>query len=264
MQMWCSGAWFSGGPGSVWCSQSAFPRFSVSMVSGKGVLQVWQHLDSTRGFGVTLNMCSHGQMAVGRKSLSCCKNHRLSLALWSWGLHWCGWKSLKTGSWDAVACSNTAENPGNLDSLIHCLIWPPKNPQGCLSLNIHHPVRLWWAGRKKRFLILFCSMMTDILKAILSKLHVKQANCLICVAPNDKLDYYSWKNFKHLIIYTSSPGLFAFHTSVSVDEERSCLCFKVISPVSLSPVSGWCSPGGNHSLQQKLVKMLWWEHSLLH
>lgn len=72
-------------------------------------------------------------------------------------------------------------------------------------------------------------MMIGILKAILSKLLVKQPNCLICVAPNDKLDYYSWKNFKHLIIYTSSPGLFAFHTSVNVDEERSCLCIKAVS-----------------------------------
>lgn len=34
-------------------------------------------------------------------------------------------------------------------------------------------------------------MMIGILKAILSKLLVKQPNCLICVAPNDKLDYYS-------------------------------------------------------------------------
>lgn len=127
MQMWCSGAWFSGEPGSVWLMVglhplSDFPRFSVSVVSRKGVLQVCPYLDSRRDFGVTLNMCSYGQMATGGKGLSCCMNYRLSLAFWSLGPHWGGWKSLKIGSWDAVACSNTAENLGNRDSLMHCLI----------------------------------------------------------------------------------------------------------------------------------------------
>lgn len=48
-------------------SQSDFPRISLSMVSGKGVLQVCPHLDSRRGLGVTVNMCSYGLMAVEGK-----------------------------------------------------------------------------------------------------------------------------------------------------------------------------------------------------
>lgn len=57
---------------------------SLSVVSGKGVLQVWPHLDGRRGLGVTLNMCSYGEMAVEEKV---CPAARVTDSHWPFG-HW--------------------------------------------------------------------------------------------------------------------------------------------------------------------------------
>lgn len=64
--------------------------------------------------------------------------------------------------------------------------------------------------------------MIDVLKGTLSKPYIKQPNCLLCVAPNDKLGYCCWKSCWHLVICTPSPGLAACCLAVCRQGEEPC------------------------------------------
>lgn len=69
--------------------------------------------------------------------------------------------------------------------------------------------------------------MSDILKAMLSKLYIRQPNCLLCVAPNDKRGYEASRNL-HIITWAVC---FLPH---SAQTERGASCFEALSLVSRS------------------------------